>query len=89
MDVRTGFDIDCHGVIPECDFECSKCIAEIEATLSGMDGVSKVYMEGGAEEGRLIVEHDPGVATVELLIEAFETLPSFYEGLFVATVVES
>jgi copper chaperone CopZ len=87
MATRTAFDIDCNPVIPECGFACAKCIQEIETTLTGMDGVSKGYMEGGAEEGTLMVEHDPALAPVEQLIQSLKKLPSFYEGFFIPSVI--
>ena len=65
MMTRTAFDIDCHPVIPEFGFACPKCIQEIETTLASKTGVHKVYMGEGTEEGRVIVEHDPAVATVD------------------------
>ena len=89
MITRTAFDIDCNPVIPECKFACPKCIQEIKATLTSMDGVSKVNLGEGVEKGNVFVEHDPAVATVEQLIEAFGLLPSFYEGVFVASAVGS
>ena len=87
MITRTAFDLDCNPVIPECGFACPKCIQEIETTLTSKDGVSKVYMEGEAEEGKLIVEHDPAITTVDQLCEAFKKLPSFYEGFFIPTAI--
>ena len=89
MIIRTAFDLDCNPVIPECGFACPKCIQEIETTLTRKPGVSKVYMEGEAEEGKLIVEHDPTIATEDQLIEAFKMLPSFYEGFFIPTMITS
>ena len=87
MTTRTAFDLDCNPVIPECGFDCPKCIEEIEATLTSKDGVSKVYMEGAADEGKLIVEHDPDVATVDQLKETFKALPTFYEGFFIPSEI--
>ena len=87
MITRTAFDLDCNPVIPECGFACPKCIQEIETTLTCKDGVSRVYMEGEAEEGKLIEEHDPAITTMDQLIEAFKMLPSFYEGFFIPTVI--
>ncbi len=87
MITRTAFDLDCNPVIPECGFACPKCIQEIETTLASQDGVSKVYMEGETEEGKLIVEHDPAIATVDQLMDAFTMLPSFYEGFFIPTAI--
>ena len=76
MIVRTAFDLDCNPVIPECGFVCPKCIREIETTLARKDGISKIYMEGGSQEGKLIVEHDPDITTVDQLIAVLRTLPS-------------
>lgn len=89
MITPTAFDIDCNPVIPECQFACPECIREIEATLTSKDGVSKVYLGEGAEEGKVFVEHDPAVAPVDQLIEALEMLPSFYHGFFVAREITS
>ncbi len=74
-------------MIPECGFECPKCIQEIESTLPGVQGVSKVYMEGEGKEQKLIVEHDLDMVTVEQLLDIFKDLPSFYEGFFIPTVI--
>ena len=89
MHIRSAFDLDCNPVIPECGFECPKCIQEIESTLTTMQGVSKVYIEKETEEQKLIVEHDPDIITVEQLIDIFKGLPSFYEGFFIPTVITS
>ncbi len=89
MNKRSAFDLDCDPIIPECGFECPKCIQEIETILGSMESVSKVYMEGAAEDAKIIVEHDPAVASVERLIEAFKMLPSFYEGFFIPIVITS
>lgn len=87
MITRTAFHLDCHPVIPECGYACPKCIKEIDTTLTSKVSVSKVYIGEGAEEGKLIVEHDPAVASVDQLIEAFKLLPSFYKGFFIPTVI--
>ena len=59
----------------------------LEELHGWIDQKYQVYMEGEAEEGKLIVEHDPGIATMDQLIEAFKMLPSFYEGFFIPTVI--
>ena len=86
---RSAFDLDCNPVIPECGFKCPKCIQEIESTLTGVQGVSKVYMEGEGQEQKLIVEHDPEMVTVEQLFDVFKTLPSFYEGFFIPALIDN
>ena len=89
MMTRTAFEIDCHPIIPECGFACPQCIKEIETTLAGIDGVTKVLMGEGAEEGKVFVEHDPAAATVDQLLTALKALPSFYEGFFIPSAVTS
>jgi len=89
MMTRTAFEIDCNPVIPECGFACPKCVEEIRTTLTGIDGVTKVVMGEGAEEGKVIVEHDPAVATVDQLLAALRRLPSFYKGFFIPTAIPS
>jgi copper chaperone CopZ len=84
MNKKSAFDIDCNPIIPECGFECSKCIQEIESVLTEMEGVSKVYME---DETKLIVEHDPNLVKAEHLLDVFKTLPSFYKGFFIPKLI--
>jgi len=83
MMTRTAFEIDCNPVIPECGFACPQCIEEIKTTLASKDGVTNVTMGKGAQEGKVIVEHDPAVVTVDQLLEVLKALPSFYEGFFI------
>ena len=87
MNSRSAFDLDCNPVIPECGFQCPKCIQEIEATLTRLEGVSKVYIDKEGEEQRLIVEHDPTTVTIEELIDVLKGLPSFYEGFFIPALI--
>ena len=64
MHSRSAFDLDCHPVIPECGFKCPRCIKEIESTLTGMQGINKVYVEDESEGGKVIVEHDPTMVSI-------------------------
>jgi copper chaperone CopZ len=89
MEKRSVFDIDCNSVIPECEFECPKCIEEIESTLIGVDGIGRVYLDDEENEAKLIVEHDPAIVSVEKIIDILKTLPSFYEGFFVPIFMEN
>ena len=88
MEKRSVFDIDCNSVIPECEFQCPKCIEEIKSTITGAEGVSKVYLDDEENEAKLIVEHDPAIVPVEQIIDILKTLPSFYEGFFIPIVPE-
>ncbi len=89
MNSRSTFDLDCNPVIPECGFQCPKCIQEIESALTGVQGVSKAHIDVEAEEQMLVVEHDPTEVTVEQLIKILKGLPTFYEGFFIPTVIEN
>ena len=84
---RSAFDLDCNPVIPECGFQCPKCIEEIEATLTRIKGVSKAYIEKEGQEQRLTVEHDPSTVTAEELTDVLKCLPSFYEGFFIPALI--
>lgn len=80
---RSMFQIDCTGVIPECGFECAKCVKEIGLSLNGMKGVGKFYTDG---EG-VTVEYDAETVTAEQLKDVLKGLPSFYESHFVPSIV--
>ncbi|MBW7990227.1 MAG: cation transporter [Planctomycetes bacterium] len=80
---RSMFQIDCTDVIPECGFECAKCVQEIGSSLTGMKGVGKFYTDG---EG-VTVEYDAETVTAEQLKDVLEGLPSFYESHFVPSIV--
>ncbi len=59
----------------------------IESALTGVPSVSKACIVGEGEEQKLVVEHAPGTVAVEQLIDVLKTLPSFYEGFFIPTVI--
>ena len=83
MITRSVFHFDCYSIIPECQFQCAKCLQEIQSVLDKIEGAEKFYTEGEAENMKFIVEHDPSKVTVEALLEKFKHLPSFYNGFFV------
>jgi copper chaperone CopZ len=70
-------------VIPECGFECARCVQEIGSSLTGMKGVGEFYTDG---EG-VTVEYDSKAVTPEQLKDVLKRLPSFYERHFVPTLV--
>ena len=89
MEKRSIFDIDCNPVIPECEFQCPKCIEEIESTLIDIHGVNKVYLDDEGNEAKLVIEYDPSIIPVEQIIDILKTLPSFYEGFFIPILMEN
>ena len=85
MTSRSAFHLDCTPVIPECGFECAKCIEEMESVFAKTEGVATFYREGKG----VVVEHDSSVATTEQLMDVFKSLPSFYEGFFIPAMIAS
>lgn len=86
---RSVFHVDCCSIIPECQFQCAKCLQEIQSVLDKIDGVRKFYTRGEAENTKCIVEHDSSKVTVKQVIDTIERLPSFYKGFFVAELLEA
>ncbi len=80
---RSVFQIDCTGVVPECGFECAKCVQEIGLSLIRMKGVGNFYTDG---EG-VTVEYDAEKVTAEQLKDVLKGLPSFYESHFVPSII--
>jgi len=85
MKQRSAFQLDCTPIIPACEFQCSKCIKEMKSVFAKTKGVSKFEMEGDG----VVVLHDPQVVPVEQLMDIFKSLPSFYKGRFVPTLMTS
>ena len=83
--MQTLGELDFNPMIPECGYECDRCVQELESTLTSMQGVSGFYREGDG----VVVEHDPAIITTEQLIDIFKTLPSFYPGNFIPSVIKT
>ena len=83
---RSTFHLDCHPIIPQCSFQCPRCIQEIQATISRVKGVTSVYLDEGPKGSQIIVEHDSTLVTAEELLEAFKKLPTFYDARFIPTL---
>lgn len=89
MLVQSFFHLDCRPVIPECGFQCDRCLAEINTVLTGMDGVSSVSKgKRGATDG-IIVRYDLELIGKEDLLTAFRRLPSQFRGHFVPSLPEN
>lgn len=85
MNSRSAFHLYYTAIIPECRFKCAKCIKEMELVFGKIKGLSKLYREGDG----VVIEHDSGIVAAEQLIDVFRTLPSFYKGFFIPTVIEN
>jgi hypothetical protein len=89
MLVEEFFDLDCSAVIPECGYQCAKCIEEICSVLKGVHGVSEVSSGKRGEVSGIVVRRDSETITTDDLMEAFRKLPSFYRGSFVPRVLDA
>jgi hypothetical protein len=88
MQAEKFFHLDCNQVIPECEFQCSRCIQEIFAVIGSMEGVADVSMGKKIEISGVVVQYDSETTTVDNLMKAFGKLPAFYRGRFVPTVLD-
>lgn len=50
------------------DLNCPSCVAKIEKSLNGMEGVEKAEVHFNT--GRIAVQHDPNRATTDDLVRA-------------------
>jgi hypothetical protein len=89
MIVETFFHLDCNPVIPECGYQCSRCIAEIRSVLGSCRGVSEVALGKRSGASGILVKHDAAAISAEELLTAFGSLPSFYRGRFVPQVLHA
>jgi hypothetical protein len=87
MPHRSAFHLDCTAIFPACQFDCARCLAEIQSIFTALPGVTGLHLEGEGAQTRLLVAHEPTVVTVEQLTEVLRRLPSFYRASFVPTLV--
>ncbi|MBM4026590.1 MAG: hypothetical protein FJ280_14495 [Planctomycetes bacterium] len=84
---RSVFHLDCTGIFPDCRFECTRCLREIQDVVAHIPGVESLHTQGAGADARLIVVHDPAQITAEQLMDAFRHLPSFHKVSFVPTLL--
>jgi copper chaperone CopZ len=89
MRVQSFFYLDCGPVIPECGFQCDKCVEEIQSVLTAIDGVSEVSRGKRAETDGIVVQYDSEAISIEDLANTLRTLPSFYKGRFVPSLPDA
>lgn len=85
MSERSAFHLDCSKVIPDCGFNCARCIEEMKAVFVQTPGISGFCREGKG----VVVEHEAAIISARQLMDVFKSLPSFYSGSFVPTLVQS
>jgi hypothetical protein len=89
MRMTEFFHLDCNSIIPECAYQCDKCIEEILFVFKGMEGISEVSSGKRGEITGIVVQYDSEKTTKAHLMNAFSKLPSFYKGRFVPKVLDS
>lgn len=89
MRVQKFIHLDCNPIIPECGYQCDKCIQEILSVFRGMAGVLEVSSGKRGEISGIVVKFDSEKTTEGHLMIAFSKLPSFYKGRFIPKVLEA
>jgi hypothetical protein len=89
MLAQNFFHLDCNPVIPECRYQCDKCVQEILSVLKGLHGVSEVSMGKHGEISGIVVQYDSAASSIGDLMNAFGRLPSFYKGRFVPKALDA
>jgi copper chaperone CopZ len=88
MTKNAFFHLDCNPIIPECGYQCQKCIKEIRSVLKAKNGIFKVSVRKNKDISGIAVEYDPETISIKDLIKELENLPSFYTGFFVLKLIE-
>ena len=88
MSHLSAFHLDCSPIIPECGYECGRCLQEMRGVIEQIPGVSRFCTEGSGKDMRIVVEHDPSTVTAKQLMQALRQLPSFHEGSFLPSLLQ-
>ena len=88
MIVNSFFHLDCNSIIPDCGFNCPKCIDEIRWNLKGKNGIKEVSLIEKEGISLMEVKYDQEIISVESVLMSFENLPSFYSGFFIPELAE-
>ncbi len=89
MIIKSFFHLDCNPIIPECAFQCPKCIDEIRVNLKTLNGIKEVSLTEKKGVSLIEVEFDSEIITVEKLLKKLENLPSFYSGFFIPEIIST
>jgi hypothetical protein len=87
MMTKKFFHLDCRPVIPQCGFQCMRCIEEILTVFRATPGVSEVTTGKHGEISGIIVHYDDQAISLTDLLNAFSKLPSFYTEHFIPVVL--
>jgi len=87
--VQKFFHLDCNPIIPECGYQCDRCIQEILFVFKGMEGILEVSSGNRGEISGIVVQFDSDKIAEDHLMTAFRRLPSFYKGRFVPEALDA
>ncbi len=88
MKNKSFFHLDCNPIIPECGFQCDKCVKEISSVLKAKHGIFEVTLTEQKNISVIAVEYDPEIVRIADLLKEMVKLPSFYSDKFIPEVIE-
>jgi copper chaperone CopZ len=87
MNKKSLFHLDCNPIIPQCDYQCDKCVSEISAVLKEKEGVFEVTLTEKNKISIIAIEHDSQIISTSDLLKELKRLPSFYAGKFIPEAI--
>ncbi len=81
------FDIDCNDIIPECGFQCGRCVSELVTTFEKIEGVFSFHTEEDGKGTKIIIDHDRDKVSLDQLMSVFRRLPSQHKAKFEPTLL--
>lgn len=85
--VEFVFDVDCNEIIPECGFQCDRCISELKTTFEKIEDVFSFRTEEEGKGTKIIIDHDRDKVSLDQLMSAFRRLPSYHTAKFEPTLL--
>lgn len=81
------FDVDCNDIIPECGFQCGRCVSELVTTFEKIEGVFSFHTEEDDKSTKIIIDHDRDKVSLDQLMSVFRRLPSHQKAKFEPTLL--
>ena len=65
MSIKSFLHFDCNSIIPECAFQCPKCIDEIRMNLKAQNGIKEISLVEKKGISLMEVEFDSEMVIVD------------------------
>ena len=65
MIIKSFLHLDCNSIIPECAFQCPKCIDEIQMNSKAQNGIKEISLVEKKGISLIEVEFDSDMVTVD------------------------